>query len=58
MKIQIFDESNNLVWERSNNGGVTNSSHIINGVGLKIIDALRAGLDQIEGELGMFDNTK
>ncbi|MBP7316465.1 MAG: hypothetical protein KA968_14735 [Chitinophagaceae bacterium] len=58
MKLLVFDESGECIWERSDKGGVTNNNYITNGIGHQIRDVLRAGLQQIEGELGMFNDAK
>lgn len=50
MKIQVLNDADELVWERSPNAGMTSSSYLHDGTQQQIINALSEALEQAEGQ--------
>lgn len=56
MKIRIFNDADDLVWEREKNKGITSRSYAKDGTLAEIIATLKEALNQAEGELLSFDH--
>jgi hypothetical protein len=57
IKVQVLDESGNLVWERSENAGVACRSYLEDGTQRAIIELLTEALEQAKIELGRPNHT-
>lgn len=56
MQVRIFGEEKELLWVRTQNGGVTSLSHRRDGTLLKIIAALESALHQARAEVKQVGN--